>query len=127
MAAETTQGRGRRSAPAEEETSAPTKRVILKQERVLILPATLTEEQSKALGAAMKEAKIPAGNVGEAWMVVSEQEGSNMDVAITAYTGPAGEPDTKVGTFKAPPARSWAGGLRMKAPAKPKVEKERIE
>lgn len=126
----TSRGRSRTPAAEEETTAEPTPRLVMKNERVLILPEGVEDVDLAKLGDALGLPKAQASRLvvsPDAWIPVSEQTGSNMRQAIVAYTGPVGEPDTKVGVFKAPPARSWKGGMRLKAPPKPKVEAEAID
>jgi hypothetical protein len=133
-------GRAARKPAAEkDETKKPTQRVVLRRERVIVLPDTVDEDTlgklssgdgAKALAAllGLGSAKVPTVCIGaEAWTVVGEFVGSTKDKAIEAYAGKAGTPDAKVGDFKAPGSAAWAGGLRYSAPPKPLVEKESIE
>lgn len=110
-------------APAE--PSAPTKRTVLKQEGVLVLPAGVSTEAliaaAKALGVKGAPRELAA------WVVVGEFDGDTKEQAIEAHTGKPGTPDAKVGTYKAPTSRAFAGGMRLKAPPKPLVEKESID
>lgn len=114
----------RQSKPAEE-PPAPTKRIVLKRERVLVVPEEASSEQviaaHKALGG--------DGSPGElaAWREIGEYEGSNKNDAIQAYAGKPNTPDAKVGVFKAPTVSAWAGGKRYRAPDKPLVQAEDID
>lgn len=115
---------GKQATTTEDAERLPTPRVILKRERVLVLPEDVSSVDSKAI----REALGTKGTVSEAeaWVVVDEQTGTQA-AAIEAYTGPAGDPETKPGEFKAPPLRGWKGGLRMVRPPKPKVERQVLD
>jgi hypothetical protein len=122
-------GNGGQAPPQDEETGGVTVRTVMKRERVLVLPedqdmsAELLAEIAKLLGVKPKVLRL----LSESWHVIGEFEGAAKREAITAYTGPVGEMDTKIGVWKAPPARGWAGGLRTKAPPRPRVEAEAID
>lgn len=130
-------GGGRTDAPDEEtdgvEAGGVTVRTVVKRERVLVLPDApdgaleLTAEQvaeiARVLGVRPKALRVLA----ESWHVVGEFEGASKREAITAHTGPVGAMDTKVGAWKAPPARGWAGGLETIAPPRPRVEARAID
>lgn len=153
---EETTSRRRRSAPAAadgatgaapaakpdaaaEEPRKPTKRVVLRQERVIVLPDDVADDTlaklSKGEGAkaladllGLKSAKVPTADIGrEMWLVVGEFEGQDKDDAIRAHAGEPGSPDAIPGTYKAPPINGWKGGKRYTRPDRPKVEAENID
>lgn len=156
MAQETTRRRGRKAAApaegngdaagareAEAEAKAergPTKRVVLRRERVIVLPDDVTDEALSKLasGDGAKQlakllglsgsAKVPTASIGaETWAVVGEFEGSSKQNAIEAYAGKPLTPDAKPGTYKAPSASAFAGGRQYDRPPQPKVEAKDIE
>lgn len=111
-------------APATEEP-APTKRVVLKRELVLVLPSgtetSAVMEAWKALG----QKGAPPETV--AWTVVGQKEAPSKEKAIEAYAGKPNTPDAKVGAFKAVALNAWNGGREYAAPPKPLVEATPIE
>lgn len=108
------------------EATQPTRRVVLKRERVLVLPDDVPDELLNAIGKLAKDAKRPISTVPEqAWRIVDEQEGTDIQ-AIRAYAGQPGTPDAKPGVYKAPPLRSWRGGEELVRPPQPKVESRRL-
>lgn len=120
-------------ADAEQDvTDKPTLRVVLKRERVLVLPegvrveelVTATDEKAmmKLLGK-----RIGRDPYAEAWTVVGEFEGASQSKAIRAHTGEPGRSDTKAGDFKAVALKSWRGGERMIAPPQPLFRAEPLE
>lgn len=115
----------------DEKVEAPlTRRLVMKRERVIVIPpgVELTAIDSVKLAESMGLPKSKQSLVREdAWLPVAEFDGATMDAAIVQHTGPAGQPDTKAGVFKAPSLRSWAGGVEMVAPPKPLFEKRRID
>lgn len=116
--------------PKVDEGRDPTRRVVLRRERVLVLPDGLSDEDVQAVLKAVQASKkigTPSKALMEAWVVVGEFEGASKDKAIEAHAGKAGTPDAKTGAFKAPTAAAWAGGSLYRAPAKPLVEREAIE
>lgn len=126
---------GRRAAPAEPKPPAkPTQRVVLKRERVLVLPdgvdltdldPKVSEPLRKALG--IKGGKANAEAHVEAWVVVGEYEGSDKRDAIEAYAGVPDTPDAKPGVYKAPGLTAWKGGRHYEKPPEPKVEAKDID
>lgn len=135
MAQETTTRRRRTPAAQAEEERTPTRRTVLKRERVLVLPEdTEAAEAVVALIVAAKAGKTPAAEtvakakkavippVAEAWIVVGEFEGSSKQNAIEAYAGKPNTPEAKPGAYKAPGATAWAGGRHYERPPAPKVE-----
>lgn len=126
------EGQTRGRAADTDEERKPTRRVVLRQERALVLPEGVRVEELVAASNERELMKLLGLKVGTdpysvAWIVVGEFEGQTKDKAIEAYAGKPGTPDAKVGTFKAPGAAAWAGGARYKAPPKPLVEKETID
>jgi len=123
------EGNGAGAPAQDEESGNVTVRTVMKRERVLVLPedqdmsAELLGEIAKVLGVKPKALRL----LPESWHVVGEFEGASKREAITAHTGPVGAMDTKIGVWKAPPARGWAGGLKTKAPPRPRVEAEAID
>lgn len=111
----------------DEETAKVTKRVVLKREIVLVLPAGGGTPPDKLLEAwkALGGKGVP--QEGEAWVVVGEHPGATKSKAIRAHTGEPGSPDTKPGDFKAPSLRGWRGGERMVAPPKPLFQAQPLE
>jgi hypothetical protein len=119
-----------RAASEEQAERAATRRVVLRRERVLVLPAELTDEQLgavfKAAGDAAKAAKVKVPQLGEAWTVVGEFEGDKRK-AIEAHAGVPNTPDAKPGTYKAPSVSAFAGGRHYERPPAPKVEASDID
>lgn len=117
---------GKQTPPEER---VPTQRVVLRREKVLVVPEGVVADVVKAAQEVIRKADKSAGSgvATEAWLVVGEFVGASKEDAIEAHTGPAGAPDTKVGTFKAPTVKAFAGGMRMVAPPKPLVQKEAID
>lgn len=114
------------AAAAAETEDVGTKRVVLKRERVIVLPDAITAEKQKALAAALglKVTQVP---VAEAWVVCGEFSGNSKDHAIEAHAGKPGTPDAKVGAYRAPTVRAWQGGVVYTAPPKPLVEKAALD
>lgn len=115
---------GKKDAKAEEERG-PTMRLVLRRVAVLELPEGITTEQIIAAHKALGGKGAP--REGAAWVEVGEFEGASKEHAIEAHAGKPGTAEAKVGTFKAPTVKAWAGGLRFSAPPKPLVEKETID
>jgi hypothetical protein len=107
----------------------PTQRVILRCQRVLVLPEDISAEQIETLLNAIKPLKLKGGAlaVEEAWQPVGIHEGQSKEDAIESHAGKPGSPDALEGKFKAPTVRAWAGGARYAAPPKPLVERESID
>lgn len=119
-----------------DEDRKPTERVILKRERVLVLPdgvdvSALTSGEgaaklAQALG--LKSGKVPTASVGvDAWVVVGEFVGDSPRKAIEAHAGKPGTPEAKPGVYKAPTASGWKGGRQYEKPELPKVEARDID
>jgi hypothetical protein len=125
--AETPKGKSAQAA-AEEAERLPTKRMILKRERVIVLPEEIDAAHAEPLLKVVKETvgKSSAARISEAWIVVDEAEGT-VRSAIEAHAGEPGTPDARPGDYKAPPARGWMGGERYVRPPKPKVERLPLE
>lgn len=108
----------------------PTVRTVLRREQVMVLPDGLPDDVLKAAQDMIRKAVKPPGTaamVAAAWIVVAEHEGASKEDAIEAHAGKPGTPDAKVGAYKAPTSKAWAGGMRLVAPEKPLVEKEAID
>lgn len=95
--------------------------MVLKRERVIVIPEGVTFEQLAAARDERALAKLVGAQMCDAWVVCGEFTGGSKKEAIERHTGPSGHPDTLVGDFKAPPATGWAGGRRLLAPPKPLV------
>jgi hypothetical protein len=117
--------------PADERGA--TKRVVVKRERVLVLPEGVTVEAlggkdaegiRRVLG--IKGGRAHADAHVEAWVVCGEFEGDKRD-AIKAFAGEPGSPDAKPGTYRAPSASAWRGGRHYERPERPKVEAKDID
>jgi hypothetical protein len=120
----------REKAAAEDEEREPTRRVVLRRERVLVLPESLSDEDVQSILKAVQDSKklpAPSKALTHAWMEIGTFTGASKDNAIEAHAGKAGTPDAKLGEYKAPTASAWAGGTRYKAPPKPLAEKEAID
>lgn len=115
----------KKASEAKKQDIAPTKRVVLRKVLALAVPSGATTEQliaaHKALGGKGAPAEI------DVWQECGEFEGSSKDRAIELFAGKPGTPDAKPGTYKAPGASAFAGGMRLTAPPKPLVEKESID
>jgi hypothetical protein len=120
MAEDTTDDRG------------PTRRVVLKRERTLVLPEGVRVEElvaAKDEKAIMKLLGKPIGKdpYTEAWTVVAVKEGASKTNAIEAHAGKPGTPDALPGTYKAPTVSAWSGGEVYEAPPEPLVERKALE
>ena len=126
MAEQSKAAKPAKATPAPAEDKQPTKRVILRRERAIIMPEGLTAEQVAAVLGAVSDTKhIKSPKTEIAWVVVGEQEGTQRE-AIEAHAGKPGTPDALPGDYKAPPARGWAGGERYVRPPAPKIEREAL-
>jgi hypothetical protein len=136
-AAQGTGGRRRAAAPAgdgkPEQPRKPTKRTVLRRERVLVLPEGIDDA---ALAEVVKAIpKLPEKKLAdalkakpvEAWVVIGEFEGTDKEDAIEAHAGKKNTPDAKPGAYKAPPASGWSGGLLYERPPEPKVEVKALD
>lgn len=106
-----------------------TKRIVLRRERVIVLPEALTGEAfEKTKADIAKAVGLRAGSLKPvvAWVAVGEFEGANMTRAIEAHAGKPGTPDAIPGTYKAPSVRAWAGGEEYVMPPSPKVERKAL-
>lgn len=116
------QTRGKGKTPPDEER-VPTRRTILKRERAIVLPDTLTEEQVATVRKAVSDTKyVKSPQTAAVWMVMGEREGSSKREAIEAFAGKAGTPEALPGDWKAPPASGFSGGRRYEKPSQPKIE-----
>jgi hypothetical protein len=127
--AETPSTAARRRQQQEEADRTPTRRVILKRERVLVIPDdgnekadidARVEAAAKALGP--RQGPKPV----EAWIVVAETTGDKRG-AIEAYAGEPNTPTAKPGVYKAPSASAMRGGREYEKPPEPKVEAKDID
>jgi hypothetical protein len=112
---------GKAKAPVE-----PTARVVLKRERVLVLPPELDGEAlGKTLVDVAKAVGVRAGSLKpvDAWVPVAEATGSKTH-AVEAYAGKAGTAEALPGVYKAPNLSSWRGGEVYEAPPQPLVERK---
>jgi hypothetical protein len=138
-------GRGRRGrtrasgSSAEKDDRTPTERVVLKRERVLILPDrdAMSEAAQAEFDKAVKAAQDAirkvvrpdpraAAQLTEAWVEVARATGDKRQ-AIEAYAGEPDTPTAKPGVYKAPPVRGFAGGRQYDRPPEPKVEAKDID
>lgn len=128
MAETTGAGKKGGAAPPAEEERTPTKRTVLKRERVLVFPDTLDEEQVAALLKAVSDTKIvKSPQTTPAWLVVGEFEGESKRKAIEAHAGEPDTPTAKPGVYKAPPSSAFAGGRIYERPPETKVEAADLE
>lgn len=128
--AEQTTGRGKGAKPAEDEERVPTKRTILKRERVLVLPEDVIADPEKvaAILKAVSETKhIKSPQTTPAWVVMGEEEGESKRKAIEAFAGVAGTPEAKPGAWKAPTSSAWSDGRVHERPPEPKIEGSDLE
>lgn len=112
--------------------NTPTRRMVLKRERVLMLPDGVRIEElvaAKDEKAMMKLLGKPVGQdpYAEAWLPVGEFEGASKTTAIAAYAGEPGTPDAKPGVYRAPSVSAWRGGTVYEAPPAPLVERRPLE
>lgn len=126
------EGARRRAAAETDEERKPTKRIVLRRERVLVLPDGVRVEELVAAKDERELMKLLGKKVGtdpyaEGWVVVGEFEGQTKDKAIEAHAGKPGTPDAKVGAYKAPGVAAWAGGALYEAPPAPLVEKKALD
>jgi hypothetical protein len=108
----------------------PTPRVVLKRERVLVLPDALTGEAfEKTKADIAKAVGVRAGalNPVEAWVVVAEVEAATKREAIEAHAGKPGTSTAKAGSFRAPSLRAWKDGITYRRPPEPLIEMEAME
>lgn len=131
MADEETQGQPARTRRRRPVKGGPTKRVVLQRADVLVLPdgvdAAKLAEACKVLGIKGKAPDARRAKPVEAWVVVGEFEGDSKEKAIKLHAGEAGTDSALIGTWKAPSASAWAGGVKHTAPPKPLVQKETID
>jgi hypothetical protein len=120
----TGRARSRQAKPA----SAATKRVVLRRERVIVVPedadaakvakAVAAASQSGPKGAPPRPVKII-----DAWVEVGVFPGHSKLNAIVAVAGKAGTPDAIPGAYKAPGVTAWAGGEEYIRPPQTKIER----
>lgn len=108
----------------------PTRRVVLKRERVLVLPDTLDGDAlDKTLKDVGKAIGLRAGRLQpvEAWTVTGEFEGASKLNAIQAHAGDPGTADAKPGTYRAPSVTAWKGTVVYEAPPEPLVTRRVLD
>src|SRR5438105_5962535 len=97
-------------AVAERETG---ERVILKRERVIVLPEGIDAEHAEPL---LKQVRETVGNratkaqLTDAWVEVARVTARDKRTAIKQHAGEPNTPDAKPGVYRAPTASSWTGG-----------------
>lgn len=108
-----------------EEDRKNTKRLVL---RKLVLPATVASELGLPTGTAGPNGEVVA------WVPVlneNSRHGPDGEVrvfrggkraVIHEYAGSADDPEARPGTYRAPPVRSWRGGVEIVLPELPKPE-----
>lgn len=117
---------GRRGGEGKKVERVPTKRKILKRERVIVLPETLDGDAlDTTLKAVAKEIGMRIGSLKptDAWVVVAENEALSETLAIEAHAGKPNTPDAKPGIWKAVSTRSWKGAVFYQVPPEPLVQK----
>lgn len=110
-----------------------TQRIVLKRERVIVIPDGVSEERLAEVLAGfdfgpekgIKKALSTAP--GDAWVVVGEFTGASKTRAIEVHAGKPGTFDAKPGAYKAPTKTAWSGGEEYDKPPKPKVERKPLE
>lgn len=119
---------------ADEETTerGPTRRVVLRRERVIVLPESVdvgaidAKALAEALG--MKSGKVPTALVGlEVWAEVRTVEAASKSKAIEAVAGKPGTPDATPGAYRAPSERAWKGGAVYERPPEPIVQRTLLD
>lgn len=103
----------------------PTERVVLRCERVLVLPDGTTAEQLEEAAKALKLRGKPVTD--EAWIEVGRHVAATKTAAIEAHAGKPGTPDAKVGLYRAPSSTAWKGAVSYSAPPLPLVQRQVIE
>ena len=119
---------GPRKARGEGE-ARDTRRMVLKRERVLVLPEGIPNEAVKAAQDVIRKANkaVGSGLSTLAWVEMGEHSGAAKQAAIEAYAGKPNTPDAKPGEYKAPGMTAWKGGRRYVKPPETKIEAEDIE
>lgn len=117
------------TAAAVEEAAerGPTMRVVVQRETAVIVPDGVSPEQLADIASILYGKRVKRVEPVELWKVIGEFEGHTKDAAIERYAGKAGTPDAKIGTWKAPTTRAWAGGCIHEAPPKPLVQRRTLE
>lgn len=117
-----------------DEPRGPTKRVVLKRERVLVLGDDVTLAQVAACADEKALRKLLVARAGstqkyevEAWVVIGTFDGASKRTAIEQYAGKPKTADAKAGDYKAPSVSAWSGGERYKRPPVPLFERESLE
>lgn len=104
-----------------------TKRVVLRRERVIVVPDHIDIEQTvQHLKAADSKTWGKGTEAIDAWVVVGEFDGVSKTKAIEAYAGKPGTPDAKPGAYKAPTASAFSGGSIYEAPPAPLVQRREL-
>lgn len=107
-----------------DEDRKPTERVILKRERVLVLPDGVEPGAlDELLKAVRKHGRIVEA---QAWVEVAQTSGGKRK-AIEAHAGVAGTPSAKPGLYKAPTLTAWKGGREYERPPEPLVQARDID
>lgn len=110
-------------APAEqEENGKPTRRVVLRHARVLVLPEGVDRAR---IAEAIKA--LRGASQAEGWIVVGEFEGASKTHAIEAYAGKPGTADAKPGSYRAPSVTAWKGQANYVKPPEPLIERELVD
>lgn len=108
----------------------PTERVILKAERVVVLPAGAQPDQIavavEALYPKAKRAEREA-SIADAWLEVARHTAATKSAAVEAHAGKPGTPDAKLGTFRAPTLTAWKDAVVHDAPPLPLVQRSVID
>lgn len=119
---------------AKQDEAGLTQRVVVKQERVIVVPAGAAAESVEALVKAANTGKqiedehlkaLRGVKVGEAWVELGPAEGDKPE-AIATYAGEKGSPDAVPGLYRAPTQRSWKDGQLYKPPVQ-RVDAETVE
>jgi hypothetical protein len=124
--AEQGQGQRQRRARGEGE-SRDTRRMVLKRERVLVLPEGVDSVDEKKLREALGVKPSVKIVTTPAWVECGEQLGASKQHAIEAFAGKPGTPDARPGDYKAVGLSAWKGGRRYVKPPEPKVEAQDID
>lgn len=93
---------------------APTKRVVIRQARALVLPA-MDAETEKTIAKLVKDSAAKGATLSDVWVELGKAEGDKPE-AIAKYAGVKGAADAKPGVYRAPTVSSWKDGVRYKDP-----------
>lgn len=106
----------------------PAKRTILKRERAIIMPDTLSDEQVATILKAVSDTKhVKSPQTEIVWVVKGERDGESKRKAIEAFAGVAGTPEALPGVWKAPTSAAFSGGRVHERPPEPKIEGSDLE